>query len=68
MKDLIEALTIFQKYTGPEDSLTSCEHDVMYVCVDPGTVGEADIARLDVLGFKADRRNQCFQSYRYGSC
>ena len=39
MKDLIEALQIFSKYTDTGWP-THCEHDVMYICgVDP----EADI-------------------------
>ena len=66
MKDLIEALTIFSKYTD-EEYVTCCEHDVLYVIVDPAIVSAEDKARLNALGF-IPSRNDTFLSYRYGSC
>ena len=66
MKDLIEALTIFSKYT---DSMwpTCCAHDVLYVGVDPAKVSEEDIQKLEKLGFDPDEEIDCFRSYKFGS-
>lgn len=68
MKDLIEALTILAKYGDPY-APTHCEHDVLYVCIDPDQVSEADKARLAELSFRPDTENGGgFRSYRFGSC
>jgi hypothetical protein len=68
MKDLIEALTIFAKYTDAR-SPTSCEHDTLYVQVDPAIVNDEDKAKLNGLGFHADTEDlQNFYSFRFGSC
>lgn len=66
MKDLIEALTIFAKYTSSNHP-TCCEHDVLYVLVDPAEVAAEDRARLDVLGFTAQESDSNFSSSRFGS-
>lgn len=69
MDDLIEALTIFKKYIGPNGCYapTHCEHDEMYVCcVNPSDVSPEDITRLDDLGFVTD--GETFYSFRFGSC
>jgi hypothetical protein len=67
---LIEAFTIFRKY-GEITRPTHCDHDVMYVCVDPDTVSQADQMRLEELGFLPSKDNEaagdCFLSFRYGS-
>ncbi len=71
MRDLIEALTIFLKYTDPEKpnvSDTNCEHDQLIVCIDPARVTSEDLARLDELGFSANEDDENFYSYRHGSC
>ena len=65
MKDLIEALTIFAKYTDSY-SPTGCEHDTLYVQVDPDQVSEEDKTKLDELGFFVSDNH--FESYRFGSC
>ena len=39
MKDLIEALNIFLKYGNPKYP-THCEHDIMYVSIDPELVSD----------------------------
>lgn len=67
MKDLIEALQIFLKY-GDEQWPTNCEHDIMSVMIDPGEVSETDKARLSELGFHVNDENDCFDSFRFGSC
>lgn len=66
MFDLIEALQIFSKYciaVWP----THCEHDELYVNVDPQYVSEEDKTKLDKLGFYPDGEEECFVSYKFGS-
>ena len=65
MKDLIEALQIFLKYTQ-DNYPTSCLHDELRVVVDPAIVSDEDIIRLEQLGFTAYHED--FISYRFGSC
>jgi hypothetical protein len=65
MKDLIEALTIFSKYSDTY-APTHCEHDVLFVCVDPVLVSAADRARLEELSFDAGEEG--FRSFRIGIC
>jgi len=67
MKNLIEALTIFSKYTN-SNYPTSCEHDILYVQVDPAEVTYDDKTKLNDLGFHADIDNHNFYSYTFGSC
>lgn len=68
MKDLIEALNIFLKYGNP-DYPTHCEHDVMYVSIDPKMVSDNDLATLNGLGFTPDYESaNVFKSYKFGSC
>ena len=66
MNDLIAALTIFAKYTS-EAHPTCCEHDVLYVLVDPAVVSTEDRGRLEELGFTAQEHDHNFRSYRFGS-
>ena len=66
MKDLIEALTIFAKYTDARHP-TCCEHDVLYVLVDPAQVTTEDRARLEALGFEPQEHDRNFTSNRFGS-
>ena len=66
MKDLLEALTIFAKYTDAAYP-TCCEHDELYVLVDPAKVTAEDRVRLDALGFVAQDHDQNFISNRFGS-
>lgn len=63
---LIEALTIFKKYGSPY-APTHCEHDVLYVCVDPSQVSDVDKKKLDALGFDVNEDLDNFQSFRFGS-
>jgi hypothetical protein len=69
MEDLIKALQILLKYGNPRNP-TGCEHDILYVHIDPSLVSEKDIKELDKLGFFVDEENgsEGFGSYRYGSC
>lgn len=67
MDELIQALMIFRKYGNP-DRPTHCEHDTMYISIDPADVSEQDLAELDRLGFSPDSDNdEVFSSYRFGS-
>jgi hypothetical protein len=67
MDDLIEALTILRKYGNPEFP-THCEHDQLTVAISPEGVSEEDIKRLDELGFSANESDECFYSFKFGSC
>jgi hypothetical protein len=66
MEDLIEALQIFLRYGNPH-SPTHCEHDVLYVMVEPGQVSDEDKEKLDELRFLTDEELNCFYSFRFGS-
>ena len=66
MKNLIKAFQIFLKYE--KGQVITCEHDVMYVQVNPDDVSEEDKDELNELGFDVDYDLNNFCSYRYGSC
>jgi len=69
--DLIKALQIFLKYGDPS-SPTHCEHDQLYVDIDPTLVSDEDKVVLDALGFfpgnDGDGTEDGFMSFRFGSC
>jgi hypothetical protein len=68
MDALIEALTILRKYANPQFP-THCEHDMMYVDVDPALVSPEDLARLRELYFAPDSDDgSLFASSYFGSC
>lgn len=68
MKDLIAALTILLKYGNPEYPC-HCEHDALFVAIDPDKVSKKDKARLDKLGFfVSEEFDGGFTSFRFGSC
>lgn len=69
MKDLIEAFQIFLKYGNP-DYPTHCEHDYLYVDIDPKLVSDEDKKKLDELGFFPDTEANGlgFGSFKFGSC
>lgn len=69
MENLIKALQIFLKYGNP-DYPFHCEHDYLYVDIDPELVTEEDKKELDILGFFVDGEygGNGFGSFRYGSC
>ena len=67
MEDLIKALQILLKYDNPKHP-TVCEHDTLYILVDPSMVSEEDITKLDKLGVHVDHEyGNSFLSYKYGS-
>ena len=68
MENLIMALNIFMKYGNPKNPF-HCGHDTLYVCgIDPSEVSDEDKADLDKLGFFEDKTEECFMSFRFGSC
>lgn len=69
MSDLIEALTIFMKYGNPRNP-TNCEHDVLWVDINPTLVSREDDERLKELGFMFDAPGDGggYHSFRFGSC
>lgn len=67
MEDLIEALTIFLKYGNPQYP-THCEHDELYVDINPDKVSEEDKKKLDKLGFFVNEELKGFSSFKFGSC
>lgn len=67
MKDLVRAFQIFARYTDNEYP-TSCEHDQLYVHVNPSQVSHKDISELENLGFDIDYDLECFTSTKFGSC
>jgi hypothetical protein len=70
MSDLIEALQILLKYGNPRYP-THCEHDVLTIVeIDPSDVSEDDKEKLDELGFFISNQDgeECFRSFRFGSC
>lgn len=68
MEDLIKALQILLQYGNP-DYPTHCEHDEMWICgIDPDDVSEADIKKLDELGFFiSEEHEKMFKSFKFGS-
>jgi hypothetical protein len=66
VKDLLEAFTIFAKYTDAARP-TICAHDTLYVLVDPARVTAEDRERLEALSFIIHWRNNNFFSTRFGS-
>ena len=67
LDDLIKALQIFRKYGNPEYP-THCEHDVLYICIDPSKMDIEDIGILEKLGFSIDDETDAgFYSFRFGS-
>lgn len=68
MKELIKALQILSKYVEGynENYPTHCEHDELQVVVNPEKVSDNDKEELAKLGFFP--LDDCFVSYKYGSC
>lgn len=52
--DLIKALTLVAPYMQDVTSPTHCEHDSLYLCVEPEKLPEHILETLDALGFHED--------------
>ena len=67
MKDLIEALTIFLKYSSREWP-TNCSHDMLAIMgIDREMVSDEDHKRLLELDFLWDEDDDYYFSFRFGS-
>ena len=66
MDNLIKALTIFRKYGNPEWP-THCEHDELFIMIDPVLVSDEDKEALEVLSFSPSDGEPTFYSFKYGS-
>ena len=65
MKELIQALEIFDKYA--DGHVIQCEHDVLIVNV-TDDMDSDDIDRLKQLGFFYQEEECNWYSYEWGSC
>lgn len=71
MDDLIEALQIFKKYQRKEYNKkypTHCEHDLLMVANVERWLENADMVRLEELGFEWNDEFDSWASFRFGSC
>lgn len=66
MKDLIEALVIFDKYIISGQVPAYCEHGIFMVCY-PKEISAEDTKRLSELSFNWDDARECYTSYRFGN-
>lgn len=66
MEDLLKAITIFLKYGNPY-APTHCEHDELFVNIQPGNVSDEDKKQLEILGFDEHEEYDMFWSCRFGS-
>ncbi len=63
---LIAALNIFNKHAKDDIFPTSCEHNTLYVLINPNRVPPEDIKTLEGLGFFADSNLGSFVSTMWG--
>jgi hypothetical protein len=70
MKDLIEVLQILLKYANDDRCPTHCEHDELSICcgIELEKVSKEDIEKLEELGIFWSEIDDCFKSFRFGSC
>lgn len=70
MKELIQALQILLKYANDDRNPTHCEHDQLSICagIELQSVSDEDIKKLDELGIFWSDEDECFISFRFGSC
>jgi len=66
MKDLIQALQILNKYGDPEWP-THCEHDELFIMIDPSIVSKEDKKILKKLGIEPSEDGETFHSFKFGS-
>lgn len=70
MNDLITALQIFLKYANNIEYPTHCGHDCLYIhrAIKLNQVDSEDLKKLEELGFFWSEEDDCFISFRFGSC
>ncbi len=67
MKDLIEALTIFAKYTNTKWP-TNCTHDFLAIMeIEEDTMSKNDQSKVFELGFFWSDEYDAWISFRFGS-
>lgn len=68
MKELIQALEIYNKYLkeGEGNPMRLPDDGIMYIHIDPRLVGMEDVIKLYELGFREDIQMGYFYSYRHG--
>lgn len=66
-RDLIEGLTMLAQHPVDDDNPLHCEHDVLYVHANEQAFTDAEIVRLDQLGFSINEREGGFSSSRFGN-
>ena len=67
MKDLIEALQIFAKYSTTKWP-TNCSHDLLAIMeVDRSQLTDSEHKRVEELGFIWDDSEEVYISYKFGS-
>lgn len=66
LANLIEALKLALAYENLERPF-HCEHDVLYLMLDPADVSEPDLRRFESYGFSKSDDGPYFESFNYGS-
>ena len=57
-RDMIESCEIFARHDNDSYSLFAADHDIIWVNIDPNLFTEEELARLDELGWTANRPEQ----------
>lgn len=65
--DLFEALFMLVEHQSDDVSPFNCSHDTLGVLSDASKFSEAELARLEELGFNVDGESSGFYSHRFGS-
>lgn len=70
MHELIQALTFADEILkdGLPDYPTYCSHDCLWLCIDIEQFDKDKRDKMDELGFFVCEEDECFKSYRFGSC
>jgi len=62
-KNLLETLTILERYVDPDDRNYHCEHDVLHICVDVEDINAEDLVRLRELSCIAGEHGDGLQAF-----
>ena len=65
--DLKKAIELFHSRADDLISPFHCEHDTLYVSVDPGSFTSAELEQLAEWGFLPGADEPMFYSFRFGS-
>jgi len=64
---LLAGLALLATRQNNDISPLYCSHDTLTVCADPAAFTAAEIEWLEGIGFHANRSEETFYSYRFGS-